>query len=54
MKTLMEKSRFLHLAYQTQAGGTADRGYLDAVRGKVQCLHGELEASQRSREELTY
>ena len=45
MKISMEKSRFLRLAYQAQAGGAADRGYWDTVEAKVQCLRGELEAS---------
>jgi hypothetical protein len=54
MKISMEKSRFLCLAYQAQAGGATDRGHLDAVEAKLQRLLGELEASQRSREELTH
>jgi hypothetical protein len=48
-----EKSRFLCLAYQVHAGGATDRGHLDAVEAEVQRLREELEASQRSREELT-
>ena len=48
----MEMSRFLCLAYQAQVGGVADRGHLDVAEAEVQHLHGELEASQRSREEL--
>ena len=45
MKILVEKSQFLRLAYQAQAEGAADRGYLDTVEAEVQCLRGELEAS---------
>jgi hypothetical protein len=53
MKISMEKSRFLRLAYQAQAGGAAKCGCLDAVEAKVQHLHGELEAIQRSKQEST-
>jgi hypothetical protein len=53
MKTLMVKSWFLRLAYQVQAGGATDCGCLDVAEPKVQHLHEELEAPQRSREELT-
>ena len=52
MKTSMEKSRFLRLAFQAQAGDAADHGRLAMWEDKVKCLRGELEASQRSREEL--
>jgi hypothetical protein len=45
MKTLMEKYRFLRLAYQTQVGGGTDHGRLEAVETKVHHLHKELEAS---------
>jgi uncharacterized protein (DUF2132 family) len=48
MKTLMAKSPFLCLAYQTQVGGGADCGRLEAVETEVLCLCEELEASQRS------
>jgi hypothetical protein len=53
MKISMEKSQFLCLAYQAQAGGATDRGHLDTMEAELLCLLGELEASQRSREELT-
>ena len=41
----MVRSRFLHLAYQTQIGGAIDRGHLEVMEAEVQRLHGELEAS---------
>ena len=53
MKISMEKSQFLHLAYQAQAEGATDHGCLDTAKVEVQCLHRELEASLRSKEELT-
>jgi hypothetical protein len=54
MKISMEKSRFLRLAYQVHVGGATDHDHLDAAKAEVQRLRGELEASQRSREELTH
>ena len=45
MKTSMVKSRFLRLAYQTQVGGGAIRGRLEAVETEVHRLREELEAS---------
>jgi len=48
----MEKSWFLHLAYQAQARDAANRGRLDALEAKVRRLCGELDVSQRSEEEL--
>ena len=42
MKTSMDKSQFLCLAHQAQAGGAIDHGYLDAVEAKVRRLRGEL------------
>jgi hypothetical protein len=54
MKASMVKSRFLRLAYQTRVGGATDRCRLKAMEAKVRCLRGELEASQRSNEELTH
>ena len=51
MKTSMVKSRFLRLAYQTQVGGGAIRGRLEAVETEVHRLREELEASQRSKNE---
>lgn len=47
----MEKSQFLRLAYHAQARGVTDCYRLDVVEAEVQHLRGELEASQRSREE---
>ena len=47
MKTLMVKSWFLRLAYQTQVGGGMDRSRLEVVETKVRHLWEELEASQR-------
>ena len=47
MKTSMAKSRFPHLAYQTQVGGGMDRSRLEVVETKVRHLWEELEASQR-------
>ena len=41
----MEKSWFLHLAYQAHVGGATDRGHLDAVEAKAQRLRKELETS---------
>ena len=37
-----------------QARGATDRGRLEATEAEVQRLRGELEASQRSREDLAY
>jgi hypothetical protein len=54
MKTSMAKYRFLCLAYQMQVGGGTDYGCLEAVETKVHRLHEELEASQRSKNELLY
>ena len=54
MKASMEKSLFLCMAYQAQAGGAANHGHLDVAEAKVQCLCEELEASQKSREELIH
>jgi hypothetical protein len=45
MKTSMEKSRFLRLAYRAQAGGATERGRLDMAEAEVRRLRGELEAS---------
>ena len=45
MKTSIEKSKFLHLAYQMHVGVAVDHGCLEEVEAKVQHLHGELEAS---------
>ena len=45
MKILVEKSRFLRLAYQAQARGATNHSRLEEVEAKVPCLHGELEAS---------
>ena len=45
MKTSVEKSQFLHLAFQAQAGGVADRGRLAMAEAEVQHLRRELEAS---------
>ena len=42
----------MRLAYQAQAGGAADHGRLDMVEAEVQRLRGDLEASQRLKEEL--
>ena len=36
MRTSVEKSHFLCLAYQMQVGGTTDHGCLDAVEAEVQ------------------
>ena len=52
MKASMEKSLFLRMAYQAQAGGATDHGRLDVVKAEVQRLCRQLEASQKSREEL--
>jgi hypothetical protein len=54
MKISMDKSPFLRLSYQVQAGGATDRSHLDAVEAEVQCFSRELEASQRSKEESTH
>jgi hypothetical protein len=54
MKISMGKSWFLRLAYQVHIGGAADHDHLDAAEAEVQRLRGELEASQRSREELIH
>jgi hypothetical protein len=35
VKILMEKSRFMRLAYQVHVGGAADRGRLDATEAEV-------------------
>jgi hypothetical protein len=48
-----EKSQFLRLAYQAKAGGATNRGHLEVAEAEVQCLRGELEASQRLRQDLT-
>lgn len=47
MRTSMEKSQFLRLVYRMQAGGAADRDRADATEAEAQCLHEELEASQK-------
>lgn len=47
METSMAKSQFLCLAYQTQVGGSIDRGHLEVMETKVCHLCDELEASQR-------
>ena len=48
----MEKSWFLHLAYQARAGGATDHDCLDVAKAEVQRLHGELEESQWTKELL--
>ena len=43
MNTLMEKSRFLRLDFQTLAGDAVDRGRLATAEAEVQRLRRELE-----------
>ena len=50
---ILEKSRFLYLAYWVHVVGVTDHGHLDAAKVEVWHLHEELEPSHRSREELT-
>lgn len=54
MKISAEKSRFLCLAYQAQAGSAVDRNCLAMMEAEVKHLHEELEASQRLRKELAH